>query len=63
MGRKKSKKPKLKSANDAEYWRQRAGEARQMAKLMSLTEARRRMWAIADEYERMAGRARLRGKR
>jgi molecular chaperone GrpE (heat shock protein) len=48
------KKSELKSANDVEYWRQRAAETREMAKFISLTEARRQMLAIADEYERTA---------
>jgi hypothetical protein len=63
MGKKRSNKPELKPANDAEYWRQRAAEAREMAKLIGLFEERRRMWAIADQYERLAEQAEGRCKR
>ena len=61
MGRKKSKTPELKSTNDAEYWRQRSADAREMAKFLSMAEARRRMQAIAAEYERRAELAERRG--
>ena len=57
MGRKKSKAPELKSASDAKYWRQRAADAREMVKFLSLAEARRQMQTIADEYERRAALA------
>jgi len=63
MGKKKSKAPDLKFANDAQYWRQRADEARDMAKHISLAAARRRMDGIADEYERRAVQAERKGTR
>ena len=57
MGRKTLQTSKPKSAaKDSEYWRQRATEAREMAKFISLADARRRMEVIADEYERRAER-------
>ena len=61
MGKKKSKAPDLKIANDAEYWRERAAEAREMAKHISLAAARRQMGGIADEYERRAEQAERKG--
>ena len=63
MGKKKSKAPDLKFADDAEYWRERAAEAREMAKHISLAAARRQMGGIADEYERRAVQAERKGTR
>ena len=48
---------------DAEYWRQKAAEARAIAELMSLEEARRRMLEIAEQYDRLAEQAELDSKK
>jgi hypothetical protein len=63
MGKNGSKTPELKSANDAEYWFQLAAEARKMARHIGLADARRRMQAIANEYERRAEHAKRKLKR
>jgi hypothetical protein len=39
---------------DAKHWRERAAEAREIAKGLSLNEAKRRMHAIAEHYDRLA---------
>jgi hypothetical protein len=45
---------------DEGFWRERAEEARQMAKRLSTTWARNDLLAIAQRYERMANMARER---
>ena len=42
---------------DAEYWRQRANEARALAEAMTLPMAKHEMEHIAAIYERLANRA------
>ena len=42
---------------DADYWRQRANEARALAEAMTLPVAKREMEHIAAIYERLADRA------
>lgn len=42
---------------DADYWRQRANEARALAEAMTLPVAKREMEHIAAIYERLANRA------
>jgi hypothetical protein len=42
---------------DADYWRQRANEARALAEAMTLPVAKREMEYIAAIYERLANRA------
>jgi hypothetical protein len=42
---------------DADYWRQRAEEARALAGSMKLPDARREIEQIARAYERLADRA------
>jgi hypothetical protein len=43
--------------HDADFWRQRAQEARELAAIMTLPLARREMEHIAAAYERLAKRA------
>jgi hypothetical protein len=43
--------------HDADFWRQRAQEARALAEIMTLPLARREMEHIAAAYERLANRA------
>ena len=62
MGNNRSKAPELKSTNDAEYWCQLAAETRKMARHIGLADAKRRMQAIADEYERRAEHAKRKFK-
>jgi O-methyltransferase involved in polyketide biosynthesis len=45
--------------NDEQRWRALAQEARQQASLMTDPDARRIMRSIADGYERLAERAKL----
>jgi hypothetical protein len=40
--------------NDPKYWRERAEEARSIAKLLDDPEAKRQMLAIAASYDRLA---------
>lgn len=40
-----------------EHWRERAREARRLAEQMADDEARLRMLRIAEDYEKIAGRA------
>jgi hypothetical protein len=42
---------------DADFWRQRAEEARATAEAMNLPAAKREMDAIAEAYERLAAHA------
>jgi hypothetical protein len=42
---------------DADYWRQRAEEARATAEAMVLPAAKREMWVVAEAYERLAEHA------
>ena len=44
----------------AEYWEERAGEALALAGAMTDPEARRAMLVVAENYERIAQRARAR---
>ena len=46
--------------DDSEHWLNRAGEARALADDLNDPETRRSMLRIADEYERLAERARER---
>ena len=46
--------------NDPAHWEQRAAEARQLADLMTDSEARRMMLGIADDYDKLALRAAMR---
>jgi hypothetical protein len=39
---------------DADFWRQRAEEARALAQAMAVPAAKREMWVIAEAYERLA---------
>jgi hypothetical protein len=43
--------------HDADFWRQRAQEARALAEIMTIPLARREMEHIAAAYERLANRA------
>ena len=43
--------------HDAEFWRRRAKEARELAEIMMLPLAKREMEHIAAAYERLANRA------
>ena len=43
--------------HDADFWRQRAQEARALAEILTLPLARREMEHIAAAYERLANRA------
>jgi hypothetical protein len=43
--------------HDADFWHQRAQEARALAEVMTLPLARREMEYIAAAYERLANRA------
>jgi hypothetical protein len=47
---------------DPAHWRARAKEARDVAVLIADPESRRRMFGIADEYEKLAERAVIRAK-
>jgi Flp pilus assembly pilin Flp len=49
----------VQSQYDADYWRQRAEEARAAAQSMILPAAKREMHFIAQAYERLADRAEL----
>ena len=40
--------------NDPKYWRERAEEARSIAKLLNDPEAKRQLLAIAARYDRLA---------
>ena len=40
--------------NDPKYWRERAEEARSIAKLLNDQEAKRQLLAIAARYDRLA---------
>jgi len=40
--------------NDSKYWRERAEEARSIAKLLNDQEAKRQLLAIAARYDRLA---------
>jgi hypothetical protein len=55
---------KLLAQRDAARWRQRAADAREVGRAMTLTVVKRQMEEMAKEYERMAeeaeGRAGLR---
>ena len=42
---------------EPEHWRERAREARRLAEQMADDEARLRMLRIAEDYEKIAGRA------
>ena len=43
--------------NNVEHWRSRAEEARTIAELMNDAECRRMMLRIADDYEKIAKKA------
>ena len=43
--------------NDPEHWRQRAEEAREIARKMADLKGREAMLAIADKYDQLAKRA------
>jgi uncharacterized protein Yka (UPF0111/DUF47 family) len=43
--------------HNADFWRQRAQEARALAEIVTLPLARREMEHIAEAYERLANRA------
>jgi len=46
--------------NNEDHWRERAKEARKLAEKMDDAEAKRTMLAIAESYDRLAERAKLR---
>jgi hypothetical protein len=48
--------------NDPEHWKARAQEARKLAEEMNDAAARQAMLTIADEYEKLAQRARERSR-
>ncbi len=49
------------TGNGEQRWRALAEEARQQAQLLTDPDARRMMLGIADGYERLAERAKIRG--
>jgi len=49
--------------NDPKYWRERAGETRSIAKLLSDLEAKRQMLAIAARYDRLADHMKKRSRK
>ena len=49
--------------NEPAHWRERAEEARRVAAQLSDTQAKLALLRVADEYERLAQRASLRGLR
>jgi hypothetical protein len=49
--------PKLMAQRDAEHWRKRAADAREVARMMTLTVTRRQMEEMAKDYERLAEEA------
>jgi hypothetical protein len=48
--------------DDPKYWRERAEEARSIAKLLKDQEAKRQLLAIASRYERLADHIKQRPK-
>jgi len=48
--------------HDPKYWRERAEEARSIAKLLNDREAKRQLLAIASRYERLADHIKQRPK-
>jgi hypothetical protein len=48
--------------DDPKYWRERAEEARSIAKLLNDQEAKRQLLAIASRYERLADHIKQRPK-
>src|SRR5262249_15471217 len=49
--------PKLKAQRDAEHWRKCAADAREVARMIGLADARHRMEVMAEEYDRLAEQA------
>jgi hypothetical protein len=49
-----SETPKLRAQRDAQHWRKRASDAREVARAMSLPAVRRQMEEIAKGYDQLA---------